>query len=64
MGALFGGAAILLAPVLATTSTSWLLTGRGVAVTAYLGLVTTVLAYLLTTGRSPAVGGVSTGPPG
>lgn len=118
MGALFGGAAILLAPVLVTTSTSWLLTGRGVAVTAYLGLVTTVLAYLLygrglrtlsapvavtlglaepvvaallgvvvlgerltgaalagvvlvgfaivilTTGRRPAVGGVSTGPPG
>jgi drug/metabolite transporter, DME family len=118
MGALFGGAAILLAPVLAATSVSWLVTGRGVAVTAYLGLVTTVVAYLLygrglrtlsapvavtlglaepvvaallgvvvlgerltgaalvgvvmvgfaivilTIGRRPAVGGVSTGPPG
>ncbi|HUZ25680.1 MAG TPA: EamA family transporter [Streptosporangiaceae bacterium] len=47
MGALFGGAAILLAPVLAATSPGWLLSGRGLAVTAYLGLVTTVAAYLL-----------------
>ncbi len=47
MGLLFGGAAVLLAPVLATSSPGWLLTGRGLAVTAYLGLVTTVLAYLL-----------------
>lgn len=47
MGVLFGGAAILLAPVLAATSPGWLLSGRGLAVTAYLGLVTTVLAYLL-----------------
>lgn len=47
MGALFGGAAVLLAPVLAATSPGWLLTGRGLAVTVYLGLVTTVAAYLL-----------------
>jgi drug/metabolite transporter, DME family len=47
MGALFGGAAVLLAPVLAATSPGWLLSGRGLAVTAYLGLVTTVAAYLL-----------------
>jgi drug/metabolite transporter, DME family len=47
MGLLFGGAAVLLAPVLAASSPGWLLTGRGVSVTAYLGIVTTVLAYLL-----------------
>jgi drug/metabolite transporter, DME family len=47
MGLLFGAAAVLLAPVLATSSPGWLLTGRGLAVTAYLGVVTTVLAYLL-----------------
>jgi DME family drug/metabolite transporter len=47
MGLIFGGAAVLLAPVLAASSPGWLLTGRGVAVAAYLGLVTTVLAYLL-----------------
>jgi DME family drug/metabolite transporter len=47
MGLLFGGAAVLLAPVLATNSPGWLLTARGLAVTAYLGIVTTALAYLL-----------------
>jgi drug/metabolite transporter, DME family len=47
MGVLFGGAAVLLAPVLATTSPGWLLTVRGTAVTIYLGIVTTVVAYLL-----------------
>lgn len=47
MGLLFGGAAVLLAPVLAAGSTAWLLTARGVAVVAYLGVVTTVFAYLL-----------------
>jgi len=46
MGLLFGGAAVLLAPVLAAGSPGWLLTGRGLAVTAYLGIVTTALAYL------------------
>jgi DME family drug/metabolite transporter len=50
MGLLFGGAAVLLAPVLVATllaGPDWLLTGRGLAVTGYLGLVTTVVAYLL-----------------
>jgi DME family drug/metabolite transporter len=47
MGLLFGAAALLLAPVLAAGSPGWLLTGRGLAVTAYLGVVTTALAYLL-----------------
>jgi drug/metabolite transporter, DME family len=47
MGLLFGGAAVLLAPVLASSSPGWLLTARGLVVTGYLGIVTTVLAYLL-----------------
>lgn len=47
MGLLFGGAAVLLAPVLAASSPGWLLTIRGAAVAAYLGIVTTVVAYLL-----------------
>jgi len=47
MGALFGGAAVLLVPVLAASSPGWLATGRGVVVTVYLGIVTTVVAYLL-----------------
>jgi drug/metabolite transporter, DME family len=47
MGVLFGAAAVVLAPVLAVTSPGWLLSGRGLAVTAYLGLVTTAAAYLL-----------------
>ncbi len=47
MGLLFGGAAVLLAPVLAATSPGWLISGRGLAVVGYLGVLTTVLAYLL-----------------
>jgi drug/metabolite transporter, DME family len=47
MGVLFGGAAVLLFPVLAASSPGWLLSGRGIAVTVYLGVVTTVIAYLL-----------------
>jgi drug/metabolite transporter, DME family len=47
MGLLFGGAAVLLAPVLAASSPGWVLSQRGVAVVCYLGVVTTVLAYLL-----------------
>jgi drug/metabolite transporter, DME family len=47
MGMLFGGAALLLAPVLAATSPGWVLSGRGLAVVAYLGVVTTAAAYLL-----------------
>jgi DME family drug/metabolite transporter len=46
MGLFFGGAAVLLVPVLVAGSPGWLLTGRGVAVTVYLGVVTTALAYL------------------
>jgi drug/metabolite transporter, DME family len=47
MGLLFGGAAVLLAPVLAVSPSGWLATGRGLAVAGYLGLVTTAVAYLL-----------------
>jgi drug/metabolite transporter, DME family len=47
MGLIFGGAAVLLASVLAATSTGWLLTIRGLAVVGYLGVATTLLAYLL-----------------
>jgi drug/metabolite transporter, DME family len=47
MGVLFGAGAVLLAPVLALSSPGWLLSGRGIAVTVYLGVVTTVIAYLL-----------------
>ena len=47
MGLLFGGAAVLLAPVLASRPTGWMLTDRGLAVVGYLGVVTTAAAYLL-----------------
>lgn len=47
LGLIFGGAAVLLAPVLVASATGWLLTLRGLAVVGYLGVVTTVLAYLL-----------------
>ena len=47
MGVLFGAGAVLLAPVLAASSPGWLLTVRGAAVAAYLGVVTTAVAYLL-----------------
>jgi DME family drug/metabolite transporter len=47
MGLLFGGAAVLLTPVLAATSPGWLTSARGLVVIGYLGVVTTVLAYLL-----------------
>jgi DME family drug/metabolite transporter len=47
MGLLFGGAAVLLAPVLALSSPGWVGSGRGLAVTGYLGIVTTVAAYLV-----------------
>jgi drug/metabolite transporter, DME family len=42
-----GAAAVLLMPVLVASSPGWLLSARGLAVTAYLGVVTTVVAYLL-----------------
>ena len=47
MGLLFGSAAVLLAPVLAASPPGWVLSGRGIAVVGYLGLVTTAAAYLL-----------------
>jgi drug/metabolite transporter, DME family len=47
MGLLFGGAAVLLAPVLAVGADGWLVTARGLAVVGYLGVVTTAIAYLL-----------------
>jgi len=47
MGLLFGGAAVLLTPVLAGSAAGWVVTGRGLAVAGYLGVVTTALAYLL-----------------
>lgn len=46
MGALLGGAAVLLAPVLAASSPGWLASARGLAVGLYLGLIT-VAGYLL-----------------
>ncbi len=46
MGLLFGGAAVLLAPVLAVSPDGWLVTARGLAVVGYLGVVTTAVAYL------------------
>lgn len=47
MGGLFGGGAVLLAPVLLAGPVGWLLTGRGVLVAGYLGVITTAVAYLL-----------------
>jgi drug/metabolite transporter, DME family len=47
MGLLFGGAAVLLAPVLVVSPDGWLVTARGLAVVGYLGIVTTAVAYLL-----------------
>jgi DME family drug/metabolite transporter len=47
VGALFGGAAVLLLPVLAGRGPGTLLTGPGLLVTLYLGAVTTGLGYVL-----------------
>jgi len=47
VGAIFGGAAVLLLPVLFTSPLGWVATGRGLAVAAYLAVLTTALAYLL-----------------
>ena len=47
VGAIFGGAAVLLLPVLLLSPLGWLATGRGVAVAGYLAVITTVVAYLL-----------------
>jgi DME family drug/metabolite transporter len=47
VGAIFGGAAVLLLPVLLTSPLAWLATGRGLAVAGYLAVLTTAVAYLL-----------------
>jgi len=47
VGAIFGGAAVLLLPFLFTSPLGWVATGRGLAVAAYLAVLTTALAYLL-----------------
>jgi DME family drug/metabolite transporter len=47
LGALFGGAGLLLLPVLLGSDPGWLLTGHGLALSWYLGAVTTTGAYLL-----------------
>jgi drug/metabolite transporter, DME family len=47
MGAMFGGAALLVTPVALSGGAHWLATARGAAVTAHLALVTTFLAYRL-----------------
>ena len=44
---LFGGAGVVLLPVMVGTGPGWLGSPRGLLTAAYLGLVTTVLAYLL-----------------
>jgi len=57
---LFGGAAVVLLPVLLAGSPGWLLTGRGIGVTVYLGGLTTAVGYVLyarglrTTAAAPA----------
>jgi drug/metabolite transporter, DME family len=47
IAAVFGGAGLILLPVLLVATPGWLLTGSGLAVTAYLGAVTTTVGYLL-----------------
>ena len=47
VGAIFGGAAVLLLPVVFISPMSWVATGPGLAVAAYLAVLTTALAYLL-----------------
>jgi DME family drug/metabolite transporter len=50
VGAIFGGAAVLLLPVLFTSPMSWVTTARGLAGATYLAVLTTVLAHLLYAG--------------
>lgn len=47
IGAVFGGAAVLLLPVLLAAGSSWLATPRGAAVAVFLAVVATALAYVL-----------------
>jgi DME family drug/metabolite transporter len=47
MGVLFGGAAVIMLPVLVATGPGWLAQPRGLLTTLYLGCAATALAYLL-----------------
>ncbi|MBB5961250.1 DMT family transporter [Planomonospora venezuelensis] len=47
MGAMFGGAALVMLPVLLHTGTGWLADPRGLLTALYLGCATTALAYFL-----------------
>ncbi|MEU4830691.1 EamA family transporter [Streptosporangium sp. NPDC023615] len=47
MGLMFGGAGLVMVPVLLWTGTAWLAEPRGLLVALYLGCATTALAYLL-----------------
>ncbi|MGW3039135.1 DMT family transporter [Kitasatospora sp. NPDC001159] len=47
MGAMFGGAALLVLPVLPAGPTGWLLSARGAGVVLHLAVITTFLAYRL-----------------
>jgi DME family drug/metabolite transporter len=47
MGAMFGGGALLVSPVLLLHDERWLCSGRGAMVALHLGAVTTFLAYRL-----------------
>ncbi|MGC5009334.1 DMT family transporter [Streptosporangium sp. DT93] len=47
MGLMFGGAGLVMLPVLLWTGTGWLAEPRGLLVALYLGCATTALAYLL-----------------
>jgi len=47
MGSVFGLAAVFSIPLLLTTDTRWLVTGPGLALALWLGVVTTTAAYLL-----------------
>jgi DME family drug/metabolite transporter len=47
IGAIFGGAAVLLLPVLFVGPIRWAATGQGLAVAGYLGVLTTAVPYLL-----------------
>lgn len=47
MGTVFGTAAVASVPVLLAAGTSWMLTPDGLALTLWLGIVTTAVAYLL-----------------
>ncbi|MFF0309437.1 DMT family transporter [Streptosporangium sp. NPDC004379] len=47
MGAMFGGAAVVMLPVLLWTGAGWLTEPRGLLTALYLGCVTTALSYIL-----------------